>query len=439
MSRLRFTLFSLVTDALFVNAAVVLAFLIRFFGRIPAYNFRAYLALAPLLTAAFLICGWLYGLYEPEQIDTPWSVTSQVLTAVTLGTLVLTALAFFGGTVTTAFSRWTIPLSWAFAALFLVSWRILFLRFGTVYWPEQRTLILGLNATAVDLARALNERRKWGWNLIDTVGASEISELNALITAQDINRVLIAEPAHLREFIESLVLADHPCLAVDVVPELYETFIGHTDAIIGDIPLMRIVSGFTPRYQRVIKRAVDLVGSLILLVLTSPITIIAATAALITQGRPLLYRQVRVGCNQRSFCVFKFRTMVNDAETRSGPVLATEDDPRITPVGRFLRKYRIDELPQILNIIRGDMSFIGPRPERPAFVETYLKTIPGYAERFRIKPGATGLAQINGGYATTPERKLKYDLMYLYHQSLGMDAQILVETVKVVLTGKGAR
>ena len=110
-----------------------------------------------------------------------------------------------------------------------------------------------------------------------------------------------------------------------------------------------------------------------------------------------------------------------------------------TSVGRFLRRFRIDELPQLVNILVGDMSFVGPRPERPYFVEGFLRDIPGYRERFRIKPGVTGLAQVSGGYATTPERKLKYDLIYMYHQSLLMDVQILFETLRVVLTGRGAR
>ena len=122
-----------------------------------------------------------------------------------------------------------------------------------------------------------------------------------------------------------------------------------------------------------------------------------------------------------------------------GPVLAEADDPRVTPVGRFLRRYRIDELPQLVNILSGEMSFVGPRPERPFFVEQFIAEIPGYRERFRVKPGVTGLAQVMGGYATTPERKLKYDLIYMYHQSLAMDVQIVVETMRVVLTGRGAR
>ncbi|MDR1775529.1 MAG: sugar transferase [Actinomycetes bacterium] len=483
MSRLRFMFLSVLADAVFVNVAIVASFLIRFWGHLPAYNFRAYLTLAPLLTLGYLFAGWLYGLYEPEHMDSPWSVTASAASATTLGTLILTALAFFGGSITVAFSRFTIPFSWLFAVVLMVGWRLLFLRFGAIHWPEQRTIIIGCNQTALDLARALDERRKWGWNFIgyvagpdDTVtfdaapdgaastqappdppatapepsAASAVgdahhpllgvdTQLPGIIDTHAINRILIAEPAHLREFIEHLVLADHPRLTVDVVPELYETFIGHTDSILGDIPLMRIVSSFTPRYHRALKRLIDIAGALIILIVTSPFMLLLTPVLLLTQGLPILYSQERVGYRQKVFKIYKLRTMHRDAEQQTGPVLAAENDPRITPVGRFLRRARWDELPQVLNILRGDMSFIGPRPERPHFVHEFLRDIPGYAERFRIKPGVTGLAQINGGYATTPQRKLKYDLMYLYHQSLVMDLQIVVETIKVVMTGRGAR
>ena len=146
-----------------------------------------------------------------------------------------------------------------------------------------------------------------------------------------------------------------------------------------------------------------------------------------------------MGRDLRPFRMHKLRTMVKDAERDSGPVLAVSDDERITRAGRFLRRYRLDEIPQLVNIIKGEMSFVGPRPERPYFVEHYLAETPGYRERFTIRPGVTGLAQVSGGYATTPERKLKYDLIYMYHQTLAMDAQIVAETLRVVLTGRGAR
>lgn len=167
--------------------------------------------------------------------------------------------------------------------------------------------------------------------------------------------------------------------------------------------------------------------------------LLAALAILMTMGAPIIFRQERTGRDLRCFDVYKYRTMVRDAEGLSGPVLAEEDDPRVTAVGRFLRRYRIDELPQLVNILRGDMSFVGPRPERPYFVEQFVAEIPGYRERFRVQPGVTGLAQVMGGYATTPDRKLKYDLIYMYHQSLAMDVQIVFQTLRVVLTGRGAR
>ncbi|MBI4744676.1 MAG: sugar transferase [Actinobacteria bacterium] len=127
------------------------------------------------------------------------------------------------------------------------------------------------------------------------------------------------------------------------------------------------------------------------------------------------------------------------AEEETGPVLASKDDPRVTFIGKYLRKTRMDELPQLFNILKGDMSFVGPRPERPAFVSRFLEEIPGYAERFKVKPGITGLAQVSGFYATTARNKLKYDLIYIYHQSLFFDFKIILQTLKVVLTGRGAQ
>ncbi|MDY0341777.1 MAG: sugar transferase, partial [Coriobacteriia bacterium] len=206
-----------------------------------------------------------------------------------------------------------------------------------------------------------------------------------------------------------------------------------------DIPLMELTRRSAPAWYASAKRLWDAFLSSLLLVVLSPVLLLATLAILITMGWPFVYSQDRVGRDMRVFRVHKFRTMARDAEADSGPVLAGEDDPRVTPVGRFLRRYRIDELPQLVNILLGQMSFVGPRPERPFFVEQHVGDIPGYRERFRIKPGATGLAQVSGGYATTPERKLKFDLIYLYHQTLLTDVRILAETVRVVLTGRGAR
>jgi exopolysaccharide biosynthesis polyprenyl glycosylphosphotransferase len=457
VSRSRFIALSIVLDALLVNAGYVLAFLLRFGGNLPSFNFGAYLVLAPSITVLYIGGAWTYGLYDPERSDTAWLVARGVAAAVTVGALTTTAIAFFGGARTASFARTTILLAWVFDLLLLMGWRLVFLKFGRLSWPDHRVLIVGTNAGSVELAEQVALRGKWGWRvsgLIDpnveacATAVHDVGGFPVLGCAGDIariatetraHRVIVVSPIALRELVESLVLADEVSVRVDVVPELYEIFIGTVDAIVGDVPLMEITRSTVPRYYAAAKRAIDIVGALFLLVLTSPVLIVASLAILATDGFPLLFSQERSGRHRKPFSVYKLRTMVKDAEKLTGPVLAEEDDPRITKVGRFLRRSRIDELPQIFNILAGDMSFVGPRPERPFFVEQFVAEIPGYRERFSIKPGVTGLAQVSGGYATTPERKLKYDLIYMYHQNLAMDVQIVAETLRVVLTGRGAR
>ncbi|MDY6943636.1 MAG: TIGR03013 family XrtA/PEP-CTERM system glycosyltransferase [Pseudomonadota bacterium] len=192
------------------------------------------------------------------------------------------------------------------------------------------------------------------------------------------------------------------------------------------------------------KRVLDIAASLALLVVAAPVMLITALAIWATEGWrvPVFYGQTRVGQDNQPFEIVKFRSMVVDAEKFGNAQWAEEDDPRITRVGRFMRKFRIDELPQIINVIRGDMSFVGPRPERPQFVEVLAQRIPYYMERHRVKPGITGWAQLNYPYGATEQdalEKLQYELYYLKKQSLLFDLMIVLQTVEVVLFGKGAR
>jgi exopolysaccharide biosynthesis polyprenyl glycosylphosphotransferase len=457
VSRNRFIALSVLVDAVLVNVGFVLAFLLRFEGRLPAFNFQAYLILAPVLTILYVGGAWTYGLYDPERADTAWAVARGAVAAVTVGTLLTAAIAFFGSTHTASFARSTILIAWAIDLVLLTGWRLAFLRLARVSWPEQRVLIVGTGPAAVELAQKVAQRDRWGWTVTGLIDAStdagcaapiEAGGFPVLGRAYDVariagehraNRVIVVSPIALRELIESLVLADEADVRVDVVPELYEIFIGTVDAIVGDVPLMEITRATVPRYYAAVKRVIDLLVAVSALILTSPILLVAAMAIAVREGFPVLFSQERVGRNMKPFRIHKLRTMVKNAEEVCGPVIAEENDARITAVGGFLRKFRIDEVPQLINIIGGEMSFVGPRPERPYFVEQYIAQTPGYRERFNVKPGVTGLAQVSGGYATTPERKLKYDLIYMYHQTLAMDAQIVAETVRVVLTGRGAR
>jgi exopolysaccharide biosynthesis polyprenyl glycosylphosphotransferase len=190
------------------------------------------------------------------------------------------------------------------------------------------------------------------------------------------------------------------------------------------------------------KRALDIVVSSLGLLLAAPVALITAIAIKLDSSGPVLYCQERVGANEESFVLYKFRSMQCDAEAATGPQWAAKDDPRVTRVGRIIRKLRIDEIPQLMNVLKGKMSLVGPRPERPFFVSQLKEQIPYYELRFTVKPGITGWAQISYQYGDTEDdaiEKLQFDLYYTKHMAPIFDLQILFETVKVVLLGRGAQ
>lgn len=223
-----------------------------------------------------------------------------------------------------------------------------------------------------------------------------------------------------------------------LVPGPFEALIGRTRyRSVQDVPLIEVVRASEWSHRLPGKRLLDIIVGSLLLLLALPLLALVALLVAATSKGPVFYRQVRVGRGLREFTLLKFRTMVTDAERDSGEVLASRNDPRLTSIGGGLRRYRLDELPQLVNVLAGEMSLVGPRPERPGFVQRYLAEVPGYAERFTVAPGVTGLAQIAGDYQSSPQNKLRYDLAYLANWSLWLDVSLLVQTVKIVLTSRG--
>lgn len=191
-----------------------------------------------------------------------------------------------------------------------------------------------------------------------------------------------------------------------------------------------------------LKRSGDILTSFFLLTILSPLMVVTYILVRLTSRGPALYFQERLTTNGRIFKIYKFRTMRVDAEKKTGAVLAEENDNRVTPIGKFLRKSRIDELPQFYNVLIGDMSLVGPRPERPEIAEELCKQFPGFDKRLLVKPGITGLAQVKNGYASTTDsyrQKLSWDLVYINNVSFLMDVKIALQTILVVLFGIGAR
>lgn len=218
-----------------------------------------------------------------------------------------------------------------------------------------------------------------------------------------------------------------------VMPKITDVIVlGAEELHLFDTPILMTREYSLTMEQQFVKRLIDIVCSFILLVISSPIMLITAILIKVYDGGPVLYKQVRCTQGQREFLIMKFRSMRTDAEKDGVARLAKKNDDRITPIGKFIRKVRIDELPQLINILKGDMSFIGPRPERPEIIEQYVQIMPEFAFRTKVKAGLAGYAQVYGKYNTTPYDKLKLDLMYIENYSLWLDIQLMLLTLKIL-------
>lgn len=222
-------------------------------------------------------------------------------------------------------------------------------------------------------------------------------------------------------------------IRIYIMPKITDVILAGAEELhIFDSPLLLTREYSLSMEQRFIKRTIDIVCSLILLILTSPIMLITAVAIKVYDGGPVLYKQVRCTRNQREFYIMKFRSMRTDAERDGVARLAQKHDSRITPIGKFIRTCRIDELPQLVNIFLGDMSFIGPRPERPEIIREYVEVMPEFVYRMKVKAGLAGFAQVYGKYNTSPYDKLKLDLIYIENYSVWLDLKLMLLTLKVL-------
>ncbi|MEO6688970.1 MAG: TIGR03013 family XrtA/PEP-CTERM system glycosyltransferase [Dokdonella sp.] len=338
--------------------------------------------------------------------------------------------------------------------------RVIFLRLIDVDALKRRVLVLGCGrraATIVEKMRRRVDRR--GFTIVGFVPLEgetpEVAE-NLLVAAPDgvracaerleINEIVVG-PDDRRGILPMDELLDcrQVGIAITMLSSFFEREAGRVQLSLTDPSWLLFSGGFDASpLRRVTKRTFDVVAAAMVLLLTWPLMLLTAAAVMIESGpaAPVLYRQERVGEQEKLFRLTKFRSMRTDAEKDGVARWATKDDDRVTRVGRFIRKTRLDELPQLWNVLRGDMSFIGPRPERPAFVADLSKKIRFYRIRHSVKPGLTGWAQLNYPYGASEQdafEKLKYDLFYVKNHNLVLDMMILVQTVEVVLFGRGAR
>jgi sugar transferase (PEP-CTERM system associated) len=321
-------------------------------------------------------------------------------------------------------------------------------------------LIVGSGATARQIAAEVLRRAPLGYRVVGLLGThpaemgrrlghptvvGTMADLLPLVDSLRVNVIVVAledQRGHLP--IEDLLRCRVAGIRVEDAPSFFERLTGKI--LVSDLrPSWLVFSpGFSkPRLLRSAKRVGELVSALVLLAAVFPLLALVSLLIRLESPGPALYSQPRVGLRGAVFSLHKLRTMREDAEAASGPVWADpEADPRVTLLGRFLRTFRLDELPQLVNVVRGEMSFVGPRPERPHFVQTLRLVIPYYDERHSVRPGITGWAQVKFGYGSTiedGERKLQFDLYYVKNMSFFLDLVIVLETFKVMLLGRGAR
>ncbi|SMB98203.1 exopolysaccharide biosynthesis polyprenyl glycosylphosphotransferase [Thermanaeromonas toyohensis ToBE] len=434
-------------DLACVHCGYIAAFLIRFHGSLPEANFKAYLAVAPYLSLAALILLHSYGLFSSQRRR--WAeVFSSLVCVVTLLLPIGLSTSYLFQTY--AFPRSIFLLAAPFHLFFLILWRRFVWAWSLARQGPLTLLVVGPKEEALMRAKLLQSQEPYLFQVAGVVtdvtldkggeGQPDIpwlgtyAELVASLKHAGPKGVLLCSGLPREERAKILKKAVEEDLAIFLIPDLEDIFLaGASLEQIDGIPVFRI-----PRIQEEAalgwKRLLDIVMGLLLLGPALPVMLLAALALKLENPHwPVFYMQERVGKGGRVFRLIKLRTMIPGAEEETGPTLATPDDPRLTRVGRFLRATRIDELPQLWNVLKGEMSFVGPRPERPYFVEQLKKEIPGYHLRHHLPAGITGLAQVEGRYSTPPEDKLRYDLMYGKSASLLTDLRIILRTLSVIM------
>ncbi len=322
---------------------------------------------------------------------------------------------------------------------------------------RKRALIVGMNIKAQEVSEQLVEHPALGLDVVGHVSVTAtdshnsfngestlgtIDNISDLIDKYNIKEVILAlEKSDDDTLINLISKCETKDVGLKIVPDLYSILSGQvkTSQIYGT-PLIDIMPELMPEWEKKLKRILDIVVSLLILIITMPVTILASIAIKLESKGSVFFTQDRCGLNGELFKILKFRSMRHDAEKHTGPIWSQKDDPRITRVGKFIRKVRIDELPQMFNVLKGEMSIVGPRPERPYFVEMLTEKIPYYKRRLKVRPGITGWAQVKHKYDESIEdvkTKLRYDLFYIENMSLRMDFKILFRTIFVVLFGKG--
>jgi len=457
----RFFIFgAVIIDAALILSADLLAFWLRYGIDVQPRNLEAYKTIAVPIILLRLSCLYIFGLYEKPKYKTNFDNFCNIVKAMTISALIIGGVAFFARAF--AYPRTVILLSWFITSILIFVWRVIARWLINAFMGRDyfisRILIIGADQDAFRLMLHMTGQSAMKCRLVGYIstGAGKtavpkeqilgsITDIPALIRRMEVDEVVISSPGLPRDTVARIFsYFINTDIIFKTVPDLYETVIGKVAATSAskNVPLVELT---TMRYGRGwysgFKRVTDIAVSSLAVLFAGPF-LMAPIAAIIkcTSRGPVFHKQERAGLHCRPFTMLKFRTMDIDCEKETGPVWASKDDGRVIRFGRFLRKSHLDELPQFFNVLRGDMSVVGPRPERPYFVQSLMAGIPFYAERLELKPGITGWSQVNLNYAgdvESNEQKLLSDLYYIENMSISLDVWIMFKTIQAILSGKG--
>ncbi len=459
------------SDVVGIFISYFYSYLFRFYAYIIPVDpnkgippFKDYVYVFPLFLAIHLLIFYLQGFYKTKlkrtKIDDFLAISLNAVLTILVVFAVMSYLYSYSQGLRPLF-RVTFKISHGFLFVYfiVIIFMISFLRNQIYFFMKRRyakglnlqnVLVIGAGEMGKAVAQKIRQYKDLGFVLrgflddekavgekIDVDGGVEIlgriDDLGAILEKGEISEIFVAlDLSNYGKILEMIKTASKFVVNIRLIPDVFQllTLKANVQDLDG-FPVISIDDVSLKGFKSVVKRAVDLVVSALALVILSPLILIVSVLIKLTSKGPVFYRQERMGLDGRPFKMIKFRTMICDAEKETGPVFARPDDPRVTKVGRFLRKFSIDEVPQIINVLKGEMSLIGPRPERPSFVKDFAGKIPNYMLRQKVKSGITGWAQVHGlRQDTSIEKRIEYDFYYIQNWSLGLDLKIIWMTLR---------
>jgi len=454
-----FTVSLVATDAIMASLAFALSYWLRLqseYENIAPFSDYWGMMLVHAITVVLVL--FFYRLYHRQRATSHIDEFYAIFGAASVGTIMAFAFISLIFKSELDYPRLMMVYTWVLTILLVWLGRVIHARFQWGLqargFNEARLIIVGAGEVGRMILQKIRQSPGLGYTVVgfvddrdppsnvlgvEVLGSTD--DLPRLIESHDIGEVIIAMPeASHQEILSIITRCEREKVSIKVFPDVFQ--IMASEVSIGDLnglPLLTVNDIALHGWRLALKRSIDILGSAVVLMILSPIMMLVAILIKLDSPGSVFYAQERMGLDAKSFMMLKFRSMRLDAEAQSGPVWATEDDPRRTRIGAFIRRFSIDELPQLMNVLIGEMSLVGPRPERPVFVEQFKKSIPRYMDRHKEKAGMTGWAQVNGlrGDTSIIERT-KYDVWYIENWSLLLDFKILLRTVVSVFSDNHA-